>query len=502
MIEVGQTLGAYEITARLKSGGMANLFLGTRRGPAGFQRHVVIKAVKRHLAAHDSFVKMFIDEARIAARIHHPHVVRIEELGEDEGTYFLVMEHVLGVALSELLASLAEASRRLVPEVSVRIICAICSGLHAAHETPDENGHLLGVIHRDVSPQNVLLGVGGDMKLIDFGIAKARDRLHVTAAGSGLKGKLRYMAPEQLLRSDIDRRADVYSLGVLAWEMLTMRRLFQGKSDVEVMTRIREGNFAPPGAFASIPHAVDSAVMSALASNLEERPASAEIFRQQLRQALPQASTVDHAQLGGLLWAVRRPILDERAQRLGQGAKCPFTEDQLKDIYNRYTEPVDDEFADSSTLPVASMAPRFSAADAIFSAPEYVAEAEDGAIAVATLYEVLDEDERTMLRAMTKPAQFGTASREISVPVHPLPAHSLPAQPPPAPTPTPNGLTPPAFAPGPAAMAPPPVPQMAPPPVPRSPAPMRMSGAMLAGVALLGLLAGAVLVLAALLLLS
>ncbi|MFK8003795.1 MAG: serine/threonine protein kinase [Polyangiales bacterium] len=496
MIEVGQTLGAYEITARLKSGGMANLFLGTRRGPAGFTRHVVIKAVKRHLAAHDSFVKMFIDEARIAARIHHPHVVKIEELGEDDGTYFLVMEHVLGVALSELLASLAEASRRLVPEVSVRILSAICSGLHAAHETPDENGQLLGVIHRDVSPQNVLLGVGGDMKLIDFGIAKARDRLHVTAAGSGLKGKLRYMAPEQLLRSDIDRRADVYSLGVLAWEMLTMRRLFQGKSDVEVMTRIREGNFAPPGAFASIPHALDSAIMSALASNLDERPASAEIFRQQLRQALPQASTVDHAQLGGLLWAVRRPILDERAQRLGQGAKCPFTDDQLKDIYNRYTEPVDDEFADSSTLPAASMAPRFSVSDAIFSAPEYVAEAEDGAIAVATLYEVLDEDERTKLRALTKPAQFGTASREVSL-----------APPPPPPRRTPQATTPAAFVPRPPApaspaMAPLPAPAAVPPPVPQSPAPMRMSGAMLAGVALLGLLAGAVLVLAALLLLS
>ncbi|MEM6955929.1 MAG: serine/threonine-protein kinase [Myxococcota bacterium] len=395
MIAPGTQLSGYQVLAELRSGGMANLFLGARKGPGGFERYVVIKAVKGHLAGHENFIRMFLDEARIAARIEHPHVVRIEELGDHDGTYFLVMEHVLGVALSELLAALAESGQRMMTSMTVRIVSAVCAGLHAAHETTDAQGRFLGVVHRDVSPQNVLLGVRGEIKLIDFGIAKARDRLHVTAAGSGLKGKLRYMAPEQLLRADVDRRADVYSLGVMAWEMLTMRRLFQGKSDVEVMQRIRQGNHAPPGAFVQLPHAVDEAVMAALDLEPNRRPQTADAFRRMLRDAMPSAAAVDESEITALLHAVRGALIHQRAQTVAAALAAPPAGPAMM-------EEVDDHFADASTIPSSSMAPRFEASDVVYSAPEYVTADAADSVPISSLYEVLDDHDLSALRAMAR----------------------------------------------------------------------------------------------------
>ncbi len=373
MIGVGSTIGAYEIVAELKSGGMANLYLGRRQGPAGFSRHVVVKAVKGHLSSHSDFVKMFLDEGRIAARIQHPNVVRIEELGEHQGLYYLVMEYVHGAALSELLGGLAGMERRLTPEAAVALVADAAAGLHAAHETLDERGELLHVVHRDVSPQNILLGALGEVKIIDFGIAKARNRLHVTDASGGLKGKLRYMAPEQLMQGTLDRRADIYALAVVLWEMLTMRRLFEGKSDAEVIKRIQAGQYPPPGAFAETPHELDNVVMDALSRNLDDRPQTAREFRQQLRNAVPGAANIESGDLAALLWGVVGDRLDQRANSLPPGSaktrQSIQLEQQPEDMVARLTAPVGRAFADASTVPSTFVPPKIDAAPQ--PTPEY-----------------------------------------------------------------------------------------------------------------------------------
>ena len=238
MFELGDKVGEYEIVARLKSGGMATLFLAHRRGAAGFQRFVAIKVVHPHLATDASFVRMFVDEALLSARIVHPNVVHVEELGEAEGTYFLVMEYVHGCSLSLLVRALARRKRMLAAEIATSIVMKVADGLHAAHETRGDLGELLGVVHRDVSPQNVLLAYQGHVKLIDFGIAKASGRSQQTEAGS-IKGKFRYMSPEQAWGRPVDRRSDVFALGIVLWELLAARPLFDAANDLLVLENVR-----------------------------------------------------------------------------------------------------------------------------------------------------------------------------------------------------------------------------------------------------------------------
>ncbi len=345
-------LGGYDILARLSSGGMATLYLGERSGPAGFRKQVAIKVLKGHLARQTKFIEMLIDEARIAARISHPNVVHIEELGKDGDEYFLVMEYLHGVALSELLMALARRGLRLRPAMSVAIAMSCASGLHAAHETRDDERRLLDVIHRDVSPQNILVGARGDVKIIDFGIAKARDRLHVTDAGSGMKGKLRYMAPEQLRGGQLDRRVDIYALGVVLWEMLAMRRLFQGQTDPQVITRIMAGELPPPGAFAEVPFGLDGVVLKCLAADPERRPDTARVLRQMLKEAVPEASTIERGEVAALLWALVGPTMVERAEALpGVAAALQAIELDLdgEEVLARFTEPLREVMYDAET---------------------------------------------------------------------------------------------------------------------------------------------------------
>ncbi len=181
VLRVGESVGGYEIVAKLRSGGMAALFLGRREGAAGFRRHVAIKVVHEHLAGDADFVRMFVDEALLSARIQHPNVVHVEELGEENGAHFLVMEYVHGVSLAQLLVALGARKRRLTVDLAVFIAMGAAAGLHAAHELRGDDGRPLGVVHRDVSPQNVLLARDGHVKLSDFGVAMSRGRATQTA---------------------------------------------------------------------------------------------------------------------------------------------------------------------------------------------------------------------------------------------------------------------------------------------------------------------------------
>ncbi len=233
----GERLDRFELIAELASGGMATVYLARLGGVAGFQRFVAIKRLHPHLAREPEFVDMFLDEARLAARIHHPNVVPILEIGESEHGYYLVMEYVEGDTAARLLARSLQGNGRLPPSVALRIVLDALTGLHAAHELCDDERVPLEIVHRDVSPQNILVGVDGVTRITDFGVARAASRLSTTRSGQ-LKGKLAYMAPEQARGTELDRRADVFAMGAVMWELLAGKRLFKGEGEAETLNRV------------------------------------------------------------------------------------------------------------------------------------------------------------------------------------------------------------------------------------------------------------------------
>jgi len=312
--QAGQRIGDYELTADLRSGGMATLFLGRRLGAAGFQRDVAIKIIHPQLAGDEQFRQMFLDEAMLSSRIQHPNVVHVEELGEHEGSHYLVMEYVHGCSLSQLQRVLVGRGRRLAPAFAARIAMHVAEALHAAHETRDEHGRMLNVVHRDVSPENVLIAYAGHVKLIDFGIAKAYGRRHRTQDGL-LKGKFRYMAPEQAYGKEIDRRTDIYQLGIVLWEMLTLRRLFDAETDVDLLQQVREPHIVAPSTLVGhIPPSLDAALSSALDPDPRRRPPDAQTFARMLGKAIPAAHEVDAGALSSLIVATMR---EHRAREKG-----------------------------------------------------------------------------------------------------------------------------------------------------------------------------------------
>ena len=294
---------------------MAAVYLGRRTGEAG-SSYVAIKVVHPRFADDPAFVAMFLDEARLSARIQHPNVVRVEATGEADGLYYMVMEYLHGAPLQRFVRRLAEKKRVLLHEVIVHIVAATAAGLHAAHETKDERGQPLGIVHRDVTPQNILVSYGGGVKLIDFGIAKAAGRVHQTAKGL-LKGKLRYMAPEQAAGRPIDRRTDVYALGIVLWEMLTYKKAFSAKTDAELIRLVLSPKIIAPSRLTpSVTPALDEVAMTALAPSPDERFQTALAFRNALLAAVPAAQRVDDAELASLLRLVLADDLANDARTL------------------------------------------------------------------------------------------------------------------------------------------------------------------------------------------
>ncbi len=233
-----QRVDRYELVGELASGGMATVFLARLTGVGGFQRFVAMKRLHPHLANEKEFVEMFLDEARIAARIHHPNVVPILEVGASPVGYYLVMEYIEGDTLARLLARAAQRGKRLPIPIALRIALDTLSGLHAAHELRDDSGSPINLVHRDVSPQNVLVGVDGIARITDFGVARAASRLTAPRVGQ-LKGKIAYMAPEQAAGEEsLDRRADVFAAGIVIWEELAAKRLFKAENEAATLSRV------------------------------------------------------------------------------------------------------------------------------------------------------------------------------------------------------------------------------------------------------------------------
>lgn len=285
-----ERVGRYLLFEAIARGGMAQVHLARLVGQVGFSRIVAVKRLHPHLALEPEFVSMFLDEARLAARVRHPNVVPILDVVSLPTELFIVLEYVAGESLASLFRAEAQAGRRIPPDVASAIVVGVLTGLHAAHEAKSESGAPLRIVHRDVSPHNVVVGADGLPRVLDFGIAHAAERLSMTRAGE-VKGKPGYMSPEQVAGREVDRRTDVYSAGVVAWEILTGRRLFEGVNDAQVFQRVSAGvRVSVRDLVPEIPAELDAVVMRALALEPAQRFQSAKDFALALEHALPPAS--------------------------------------------------------------------------------------------------------------------------------------------------------------------------------------------------------------------
>ncbi|MBI3184521.1 MAG: serine/threonine protein kinase [Myxococcales bacterium] len=273
---MGELFGPYELLAPLATGGMGQIYLARSSRAEGFQKLLVVKMMLAHHSRDEGFVQMFLDEARLAARLNHPNICHIFDLGDVAGTYYLAMEYVPGVDLRSLPKDCGEKGRPLPLPLTCRIIADAAAGLHYAHELTDDAGRPLGLVHRDISPSNVLVSFDGAVKLIDFGIAKATGRTTSTATGQ-LKGKFAYMSPEQAEGEPLDRRSDIYSLGLVFHELITGRRVLQRDSDTQTLKAARDAHIEPPSQLnPSLPSSIDQVLSRALAKSPGDRYATAQ----------------------------------------------------------------------------------------------------------------------------------------------------------------------------------------------------------------------------------
>lgn len=293
--------GPYEIVARVAAGGMAEVYAARSRDPQGIDKLVAIKRLLEHLVDEPRFVEMFLDEARIAANIHSPHCVETLDLGRaDDGMPYLVMDLVVGAPLSRLAA---RVDGPWPPAMVGVLLAEAADGLHDAHEARDANGIELHIVHRDVSPQNVLVGIDGRVRIADFGVARAVMRITKTKTGQ-IKGKLGYFSPEQAMGTELDRRSDIFSLGIVAWELLAGRRLFRSKQLLEIYKKIVLEEV--PSLLEAAPHvppALADAVMVALRRDPAERYPDASSFADALRAAASETGRLpNNDEIADFVW--------------------------------------------------------------------------------------------------------------------------------------------------------------------------------------------------------
>ncbi|MBI5532885.1 MAG: protein kinase [Deltaproteobacteria bacterium] len=306
------TLGRYALHGEIASGGMATVHFGRMSSLGGFSRTVAIKRMRRDIAMDPEFVAMFLDEARLTSRVEHPNVVATLDVVAEGGEVFLVMEYVKGESLSRLIRAGRHSKERVPMNIAVSIIAGALTGLHAAHEALGEGGAPLGIIHRDVSPQNILVGEDGITRITDFGIAKAESRLQITRDGM-MKGKLCYMAPEQLSRAGrlLDRRVDIFACAVVAWELISGKKLFQADHPGETMANVLNAPVPPlTGIRDDVTVAVDRAIRKALARNPDQRWKTAEEFALALEEAMPNFGS--NRVVGGWVQKIAGEVLANR----------------------------------------------------------------------------------------------------------------------------------------------------------------------------------------------
>ncbi len=305
-------VGRYRVICEIGRGGMASVHLSRIDGPGGFAKWVAIKRIHPHLVENDQLVDMFLDEARMAAGISHPNVAQVFDIGKDKDTYWIAMEYLHGEPVRELLRSAEERGQPIMSEVAARIISDAAEGLHAAHELRGKNGDLLNLVHRDVTPHNLFITYDGYTKVVDFGIAKAAGRLASTNAGE-LKGKIAYMAPEQIRNQELDRRTDVFALGIVLWEMTTNQRLFRMDTDLDTLEKVQACVVpAPSSIVPGYPRHLEEIVLTALARDKEDRYQTARAFSRALQTFLRRNTLVGFEEVGELM---KKTFADKLARR-------------------------------------------------------------------------------------------------------------------------------------------------------------------------------------------
>jgi len=302
----------YRVLGEIASGGMGSVHLAIAKDEGGHERPVALKQMHTHLAGDPHMVEMFVDEARIASRLRHPNVIHVDELEMLGQDVVLVMDFVEGISLSALLRKLRDKGMPMPVPIARRVMRDALLGLHAAHELTDEAGAPLGVIHRDVSPHNVLLGTDGVARITDFGVAMARGRIASTQADGTVKGKLQYLAPEQVYRRPLDRRADVFSAGIVLWECLTGKKLFAADSEGETLAAVMTADIRPPSVERlDLPLELDEICLRALEREPKRRYATAADFALAIEQSGELASPGELSAL--VLEAGATSIADLRA---------------------------------------------------------------------------------------------------------------------------------------------------------------------------------------------
>src|SRR5690348_8887591 len=271
--------GKYLLRERIAVGGMAEVFVAKAFGVEGFERLLAIKKILPTMGEDSEFIHMFVDEARIAVQLAHANIVQVLELGKHDENLYIAMEYISGRDLRQLIDRFRKRQQALPIPQACLIVAEVCEALDYAHRKRDAQGRPLGIVHRDVSPQNVLVGFEGGVKLIDFGIAKAESRLSQTQSGI-LKGKFSYMSPEQVKEHPLDGRSDVFACGILLWEMVSGEKLFTGDSDVAVLEKVRKASVPPPR---NCPPELAKVVLKALAADPAQRHPTASVLHDDLR---------------------------------------------------------------------------------------------------------------------------------------------------------------------------------------------------------------------------
>src|SRR5262249_28106507 len=314
-----QLYGPYQLLEKVAVGGMAEVFKAKRSGVAGFEKVVAVKRILNHLSDNKEFVDMFIDEAKMVAGLTHPNIVQIFDLGRLERSYFIAMEYIHGRDLRSIMKRAKERGIRIPMDLSVAIINNVCAAPDSPHRKKEEAGRAMEIVHRDVSPQNILISFEGDVKLTDFGIAKAATKASTTDRGA-LRGKLLYMSPEQAWGKPMDRRSDLFSLGIVFYEMLTDQKPFLGSSEVSILETVRECKVAPPRSLnRDIPPSLERVVMKALEREPERRYQDASEMSRDLEavmQESPPAPTT--AALARLMEQLYEP-----GERESEAAEAP-----------------------------------------------------------------------------------------------------------------------------------------------------------------------------------
>jgi len=327
-LKPGTRLGRYELLLAIAKGGMARVWAARQHGQRGFSKTVAIKTILPHLAEEPEFERMFLDEARIAALIHHPNVCEIYELGEEGKVLYLAMEWVNGESLVHILRSSGKMAP-MEPRLCARIVADACAGLHAAHQLTDDEGRMMNVVHRDVSPHNILVGADGNVKVADFGVAKALGQMHSATVAGQVKGKISYMAPEQIAGGPADRRIDVFAMGVVLYEATTGRRPFTGEGDPQIMHAIMQGQFTPPTrVIRGYPPELERIVLTAMAPDPNARYATSEKMRIALEEWLARSGPlVTQSNVGQFVHQRVGNVLDRRRDRIRAAANAPNPED-------------------------------------------------------------------------------------------------------------------------------------------------------------------------------